>query len=79
MTNKEICRLFDNNINMTLKELSRISGNSIRQLKEILLTQYKQASKFDSKWKKHPNTRLCDVNEVLADYYEDLEDKSWTL
>lgn len=37
MTNKEICKLFDNNINMTLKELSRITGKSIRQLKEILL------------------------------------------
>ena len=51
-------------------------GKTRDELKDILLTQYKQASKFDSKWKKHPNTRLCDVNEVLDDYYEDLEDKS---
>lgn len=37
MTDKEICELFDININMTLKELSVVTGKSLRELKDILL------------------------------------------
>ena len=37
MTDKEICELFDTNINMTLKELSVATGKSLRELKDILL------------------------------------------
>jgi len=57
-------------------ELAENKGKTREELKDILLTDYKQAGKNKSEWKKHPNTRLCDVNEVLDDYYEDLEDKS---
>jgi len=37
MTDQEICKLFDTNINMTMKELSVVTGKSIRELKDILL------------------------------------------
>lgn len=36
MTNAEIKELYDNNPNMTLGELSRITGLSIKELKFIL-------------------------------------------
>ena len=37
MTNKQIRELYDNNPNMTLRELSRITGLSILDLKLILM------------------------------------------
>jgi hypothetical protein len=37
MTNAEISELYDSRINMTLAELSRITGKSIAQLKIILM------------------------------------------
>jgi hypothetical protein len=37
MTDSEIIALYDANLNMTLTELSRITGKSIKQLKLILL------------------------------------------
>jgi hypothetical protein len=37
MTNAEINELYERNINMTLAELSRITGKSIAQLKIILM------------------------------------------
>jgi hypothetical protein len=37
MTNQEIKTLYDNNPNMTLRELSQITGLSIYDLKLILL------------------------------------------
>jgi hypothetical protein len=36
MTNAEIKELYDSNLNMTLGELSRITGLSIKELKFIL-------------------------------------------
>lgn len=38
MTNKQIKDLYDSNPNMTLRELSRITGLSILDLKLILLS-----------------------------------------
>lgn len=38
MTNEEIKELYDNNWNMTLAQLSVITGLSIPQLKAILMT-----------------------------------------
>jgi hypothetical protein len=38
MTNHEIARLFDQSPNMTLAELSRITGKSVKQLKAILMS-----------------------------------------
>lgn len=38
MTNQQIKHLYDSNPNMTLRELSRITGLSILDLKLILLT-----------------------------------------
>ena len=37
MTNQQIRELYDNNPNMTLRELSRITGLSIFDLKLILM------------------------------------------
>jgi len=37
MTNEEIKALYDSNINMTLKELSAITGLSVKRLKLILI------------------------------------------
>ncbi len=37
MTNKQICELYDQNPNMTLKELSQITGLTIAKLKTILM------------------------------------------
>ena len=37
MTKEQICALYDENPNMTLKQLSDITGLSIKQLKTILL------------------------------------------
>tara|TARA_R100000541_G_scaffold37260_1_gene45195 strand:- start:549 stop:671 length:123 start_codon:yes stop_codon:yes gene_type:complete len=37
MNNNEIKDIYDTNINMTLSELSKITGKSIRQLKTILM------------------------------------------
>lgn len=41
MSNDEIKELFDNNPNMTLKQLSRISKRSVEQLKRLLLGELK--------------------------------------
>ena len=38
MTNDEICDLYDNNPNMTLAELARITGKSVAELKRILMS-----------------------------------------
>mgnify|MGYP003123121564 FL=1 len=48
MTDQEICELFDTNINMTMKELSFITGKSIRELKDILLKPNNQIG--ETKW-----------------------------
>lgn len=37
MTDNQIISLYDSNLNMTLSELSKITGKSIKQLKSILL------------------------------------------
>ena len=37
MTHKEICDIYDCNPNMTLAELSRITGKPIAYLKKILM------------------------------------------
>ena len=37
MTGKQIKQLYDSNLNMTLKELSQITGLSISILKQILM------------------------------------------
>ena len=37
MTNREICELYDNNPNMTLRELEKITGVKIARLKQILM------------------------------------------
>ena len=37
MTDKQIIELYDSNLNMTLKELSQITGLSISILKQILM------------------------------------------
>jgi DNA-binding CsgD family transcriptional regulator len=37
MTNDQIAELFDLNPNMTLAQLSRITGKSVEQLKKILM------------------------------------------
>ena len=37
MNNNEIKDIYDTNINLTLSELSKITGKSIRQLKTILM------------------------------------------
>jgi hypothetical protein len=42
-------------------------GKTRDELKDILLTQYKQAGKNNSSWNKHQNTRLSDINEALDD------------
>jgi len=40
MTNDQIKDMFDSNINMTLSELSRISGRTVKQLKRILMCDH---------------------------------------
>jgi hypothetical protein len=37
MTDQEIRDLFDENLNLTLRELSNISGKSVEELKNILM------------------------------------------
>lgn len=37
MTNEQIAELYDSNPNMTLAQLSRITGKSVEQLKKILM------------------------------------------
>jgi|TARA_A100000172_G_scaffold80978_1_gene72228 hypothetical protein len=37
MTDQEIKDLFDENLNLTLRELSNISGKSVEELKNILM------------------------------------------
>ena len=37
MNNNEILHIYDQNLNMTLSELSQITGKTIKQLKKILL------------------------------------------
>lgn len=37
MDNQKIIELYDSNINMTLLELSKITGLTVKQLKNILL------------------------------------------
>lgn len=37
MTNRQVCELYDNNPNMTLRQLERITGISIIYLKLILM------------------------------------------
>ena len=37
MTDQEIKDLFDENLNLTLRELSNISGKSMEELKNILM------------------------------------------
>ena len=37
MTNKQIIELYDRKLNMTLAELSEITGKSIKELKKILM------------------------------------------
>jgi hypothetical protein len=39
MTNEQINELYDSHLNMTLAELSRITGKTIPQLKAILMGQ----------------------------------------
>ena len=38
MTNSEIITMYDSNMNMTLLQLSRISGRSIPDLKKLLMS-----------------------------------------
>ena len=38
MTNEEIIHYFDTHWNVTLAELARISGRSVKELKKILMT-----------------------------------------
>lgn len=38
MTNQQIREFYDSNINLTLRELSRITGKTIDQLKRILMS-----------------------------------------
>jgi hypothetical protein len=37
MTDQEIIDMFDQNLDMTLAELSRISGRSVAELKRLLM------------------------------------------
>mgnify|MGYP003109364960 FL=1 len=37
MTDQEIIDMFDENLDMTLAELSRISGRSVAELKRLLM------------------------------------------
>tara|TARA_R110000765_G_scaffold16273_1_gene45990 strand:+ start:48 stop:206 length:159 start_codon:yes stop_codon:yes gene_type:complete len=37
MTDQEIIDLFDGNMNMTLRELSQLTGRSIKSLKKLLM------------------------------------------
>ena len=37
MTKEQICDLYDSKPDMTLAQLSRISGKSVQQLKQILM------------------------------------------
>ena len=37
MTNAQIVELYDSNLNMTLKELSNITGKTVQELKRILM------------------------------------------
>ena len=37
MTNQQIIEFYDRNLNMTLRELSKITGKTIQQLKTILM------------------------------------------
>jgi hypothetical protein len=39
MSNDQIIELFDTNLNMTMAELSRITGKTIPELKTILMGQ----------------------------------------
>ena len=38
LTNDQIRELYDSHLNMTLKELSNLTGLSIQELKKIILT-----------------------------------------
>lgn len=38
MTNEQICEYFDSHPNITLAELSRITGKSVPELKKILMS-----------------------------------------
>lgn len=37
MSEQEICEMYDSNPDMTLEELSRITGYTVRELKRILM------------------------------------------
>lgn len=37
MTNQQIIEFYDRNLNITLRELSQITGKTIQQLKTILM------------------------------------------
>ena len=37
MTNQQVAEYYDSNLNLTLAELSAITGKSIKQLKRILM------------------------------------------
>jgi hypothetical protein len=38
MTNEQICELYGRKLNMTLRELSALTGKTIPELKKILLS-----------------------------------------
>lgn len=39
LSHDDICRIYDNNLNMTLKELSNLTGYAVPYLKKILMDE----------------------------------------
>jgi hypothetical protein len=39
LSDDDICRIYDNNLNMTLKELSNLTGYAVPYLKKILMQE----------------------------------------
>ena len=48
MTENEIKEFYDSNPNLTLSELSRITGKTVKKIKKILLTPSERPSKIIS-------------------------------
>ena len=47
LSHDDICRIYDNNLNMTLKELSNLTGYAVPYLKKILLEEKPAVNALD--------------------------------
>lgn len=48
LSDEDICRIYNNNLNMTLKELSNFTGFAVPYLKKILMDEKPAASALNN-------------------------------